>query len=308
MDDEKFALALEYCDRVTIRYSFVMRAGPPVRAIRTEKPMTQPMTSPTSTSPAWAGPAWTGPASTGPISTGPISTGPISTSEASISSRPTRLLRTRRLVVALTATLAACTGVLAIGPASASANRGGLPTNAMAPVVTNSARQALDSYTTWTTTDDPAAYRSYVWYRTQTAQFAATELGYDQQAMAEAWATTPVDHQIAVLAAMTQIGVPYRTNSSQEGVGFDCSGLTAYAWSKAGVQLVRQSGGQIKAAKRIDRASAKAGDLVQYPGHVMLYLGVGQAIIHSVMHGRTVELDTISFKRAASVRFGDPAA
>ena len=156
--------------------------------------------------------------------------------------------------------------------------------------------------------DDPAAYRSFVWFRTQTAQYAASELGYPQAEMVEAWAATPVDHQRAVLAAMTQVGVPYRTNTSQEGVGFDCSGLTTYAWSRAGVQLTRQSSAQIREAAPLDRSVAKAGDLVQYPGHVMMYLGVGDAVIHSVMSGRTVELDTINTRRTNSVRFGDPTS
>ena len=120
-------------------------------------------------------------------------------------------------------------------------------------------------------------------------------------------ALAPIDHQRAVLAAMTQLGVPYRTNTSKEGVGFDCSGLTTYAWSRAGVALTRQSSAQIREAAPLDRASARAGDLVQYPGHVMMYLGVGDAIIHSVQRGRTVELDVSNARRANSVRFGDPA-
>ena len=225
-----------------------------------------------------------------------------------ISPCPTRirLVRVRRIVVALAATAALCAGFVAADPTTAAAAQGGLETNAMAPVVTSSAREALANYDEWVATDNAAAYRSYVWYRTQTARFAATELGYPQQEMVEAWAATPIDHQRAVLAAMTQVGVPYRTNTSQEGVGFDCSGLTTYAWSKAGVQLVRQSGQQIRDALPLDRAQAKAGDLVQYPGHVMMYLGVGDAVIHSVQRGRTVELDTINTRRVDSVRFGDP--
>ena len=218
----------------------------------------------------------------------------------------TRLVRVRRIVVALAASAAVCIGIVATGPATAAAAQGALETNAMAPVVTTSARAALASYDEWVATTSPGAYRSFVWYRTQTAQFAATELGYPQQEMVEAWASTPIEHQRAVLAAMTQVGVPYRTNTSQEGVGFDCSGLTTYAWSKAGVQLVRQSGQQISDALPVDRVDAKAGDLVQYPGHVMMYLGVGDAVIHSVQRGRTVELDTISPRRVNSVRFGDP--
>jgi len=215
--------------------------------------------------------------------------------------------RLRRVVVGGAATLAALSGAIALTPAaSVSAVQSGLETNAMAPVVTSSARQALDSYDQWSLSQDPADYRSYVWYRTQTAQYAALELGYSKVDMATAWAATPMEHQRAVLAAMTQVGVPYRTNTSQEGVGFDCSGLTTFAWSKAGVELVRQSGQQIRNAQPVDRSTAKAGDLVQYPGHVMMYLGVDDAVIHSVQRGRTVELDTINGRRVNSVRFGDP--
>jgi cell wall-associated NlpC family hydrolase len=227
---------------------------------------------------------------------------------------PSRLTGLRRIAVGLAATAIVCTGVVAAEstPASAApavlATTPALATNAMAPIVTTSARAALASYDEWQARDDAGAYRSYVWYRTQTAQYAATELGYPRQQMVEAWAAAPIDHQRAVLAAMTQVGVPYRTNTSKEGVGFDCSGLTTYAWAKAGIQLVRQSGQQIRNARPVDRADAKAGDLVQYPGHVMMYLGVGDAVIHSVMRGRTVELDTISDRRARSVRFGDPVA
>jgi cell wall-associated NlpC family hydrolase len=224
-------------------------------------------------------------------------------------SRPPRR-RTARLARALVAGVGFAVASLTVGAfgtgPSTSAVRGGLETNAMAPIVTSSARQALANYDEWVATGEPSAWRSYVWYRTQAAQFAATELGYPQADMASAWARTPVDHQRAVLAAMTQIGVPYRTNTSEEGVGFDCSGLTTYAWGKAGVALVRQSSAQINNATRLDRSTAKAGDLVQYPGHVMMYLGVGDAIIHSVQRGRTVELDLISERRTNSVRFGDP--
>jgi cell wall-associated NlpC family hydrolase len=203
-------------------------------------------------------------------------------------------------------TLATLVGTLAVADDTVSAVSAPLATNAMAPVVTTSAEQALASYDRWIATDEPSAYRSFVWFRTQTAQYAAIELGYPEAEMVEAWAATPVGHQRAVLAAMTQVGVPYRTNTSEEGVGFDCSGLTTYAWARAGVDLVRQSSAQIQNAASLDRSSAKAGDLVQYPGHVMMYLGVGDAVIHSVMRGRTVELDTISERRANSVRFGDP--
>jgi len=214
----------------------------------------------------------------------------------------------RSVVLGVAVTAATVVGTIAFAYDTASAASVPMATNAMAPIVTTSARQALDSYDQWVATDDAADFRSFVWFRTQTAQYAATELGYPQAEMVEAWAQTPVGHQRAVLAAMTQVGVPYRKNTSEEGVGFDCSGITTFAWAEAGVALERQSGAQIRNASPLDRSAAKAGDLVQYPGHVMMYLGVGDAVIHSVMSGRTVELDTISSRRANSARFGDPTA
>ncbi len=222
--------------------------------------------------------------------------------------RPTRRARARRLLIGVAVGVVAVVGVTGTEATPVEAAQAALPTNAMAPIVTASAREALASHDEYLATNEPAAYRSFVWYRTQTAQYAATELGYPSDEMVAAWAATTIEHQRAVLAAMTQVGVPYRYNTSKEGVGFDCSGLTTFAWARAGVSLVRQSTAQIRDAAPIERESAKAGDLVQYPGHVMMYLGVGNAIIHSVMTGRTVELDTISDRKVDSVRFGDPFA
>lgn len=224
-------------------------------------------------------------------------------------SRTTRLLRwaTRAAALSAAAALVAIGSVAATGGNDAAALER-LPTNALAMFVQSSAEQALDGHDDYVATGDAASYRKFVWYRTQTATLAATELGVPEQEMIDAWATTSDSHQRAILAAMTQVGVPYRHNTSKPGVGFDCSGLTTFAWSQAGVQLVRQSTAQIRNAEQIERSTAKAGDLVQYPGHVMMYLGVGDTIIHSVMTGRTVELDTISERRSRSVRFGDPIA
>jgi hypothetical protein len=206
-------------------------------------------------------------------------------------------------VVAIAATVGA---FLVVGGGEASAQQP-LPTNALATEVAQSATRALSSYDMYVERGDKALYWSYAFHRGQTARLAATELGYPEDRMVEAWATTPVPHQRAVLAAMTQVGVPYRRNTSAKGVGFDCSGLTTFAWAEPGVSLFRQSGTQISRATRLDRSTARAGDLVHYPGHIMMYLGVDDAIIHSVMTGRTVELDTISGRRRSSVHFGDPS-
>ena len=51
------------------------------------------------------------------------------------------------------------------------------------------------------------------------------------------------------------------------------------------------------------RDTAQAGDIVQYPGHVMMWLGVDNTIVHAVGSGRTVELDTTNHR---SLKWGDP--
>ncbi|MGO1056105.1 C40 family peptidase [Crossiella sp. CA198] len=38
-------------------------------------------------------------------------------------------------------------------------------------------------------------------------------------------------------AALTQLGVPYRWGASNPGRGFDCSGLTQWAYRQAGVAI-----------------------------------------------------------------------
>jgi hypothetical protein len=108
------------------------------------------------------------------------------------------------------------------------------------------------------------------------------------------------------MAALSQLGVRYRRNTSIEGVGFDCSGLTSWAWGQAGVPLSRNSSSQIRSAGARSVESAQAGDLVQYPGHVMMWLGVELAVVHAPRTGRTVELALLpAFRR---VRLADPTA
>ena len=88
----------------------------------------------------------------------------------------------------------------------------------------------------------------------------------------------------AVQAAREQIGQPYVNGgeSPSEG-GFDCSGLTYYAWKQAGVTLPRSSSAQYSWATKIKRADLKPGDLVFYAAgstvsHVALYAGNGKII------------------------------
>ena len=134
----------------------------------------------------------------------------------------------------------------------------------------------------------------------------AKRLDLDPVHLEHAIANADAEHQEALMAAFTQLGVRYRRNASRPGYGFDCSGLTTYAWGEADVELPRQSRAQINAAATRSFANAQAGDLVYYPGHVMLWLGVGRAIVHSPRPGRRVEVSTARARRR--IRVGDPTA
>lgn len=211
----------------------------------------------------------------------------------------------RVLAVAATS-LTIAGGAILVDGGAVHAESAELPVNALAPEITAAAQVAVEALDAFSESGSVADERNLAWHRAMTARYTARQLGYDELAMIDAWSTAPLDNQRAVLAALTQVGVPYRTNTSIEGEGFDCSGLTTYAWSGAGVELFRQSGSQISEAQRVTRDTAQAGDLVHYPGHIMLYLGVNDAIVHSVQTGRTVEIDTISQRRRDSVSWGDP--
>lgn len=214
-----------------------------------------------------------------------------------------RLCRSVRTGAIVLSSLGAVAAVSAFDSAPVSAADSELPVNELAPEITASAEAAVEALDAYVASESVADERTLAFHRGAAARYAARELGYDELAMVDAWSTTTLEHQRAVLAALTQVGVPYRTNTSMEDEGFDCSGLTTYAWQGSGYELYRQSGSQISEAKSLTRDEAKAGDLVHYPGHVMMYLGVDDAIVHSIQTGRTVEVDVF---RRDNVSFGDP--
>ena len=217
-------------------------------------------------------------------------------------------LRARTSLLAATlvvSTAGAATTLVAIDASPVSAQE--MPVNHFAPEITESAFQAIVALDDYVRDGRTADLELLAWHRAITARYAAQQLGYDEMAMIDSWASADLAHQRAVLGALTQLGVPYRSNTSEPGVGFDCSGLTTFAWAGAGVELYRQSGVQIDDARRVGRDEAQPGDLVHYPGHVMMYLGVEDAIVHAPQTGRDVEIDTISSRRRDSVSFGDPS-
>lgn len=168
--------------------------------------------------------------------------------------------------------------------------------------VADEAERALDSLQRWHDTNRPAYYVGFLRARDQAAALLAAELGVSADTLSLEWSKADEYKQIALLAALTQLGVPYRSLASEPGVGFDCSGLTSWAYSQAGLELPRTSGDQIDASDLVERADAEPGDLVYYPGHVSIYLGEGM-MVHSPNSGNRVEATEVS-ERTRS--YGDP--
>ena len=108
---------------------------------------------------------------------------------------------------------------------------------------------------------------------------------------------------VAVNAALSQQGVPYRYATSSPGVAFDCSGLTHYAWAQAGVSLPRNSRAQAASVPNIPPGSAQPGDLIFYYSpisHVGIYLG-GGSLVHAPNSGSHVKVSGVNWDKVTAV-------
>ncbi|MEV5426683.1 NlpC/P60 family protein [Streptomyces cellulosae] len=106
----------------------------------------------------------------------------------------------------------------------------------------------------------------------------------------------------AVAAARSALGRPYVWGANGPS-GFDCSGLTQWAYAQAGVALPRTSQAQRYAGRQVPLSEARPGDLVLYradASHVAMYMGNGQ-VIHAPYPGAPVRYDPVGMMPVSSV-------
>ena len=148
---------------------------------------------------------------------------------------------------------------------------------------------------------------SYLTLRRLVSDDVAGRMDLDPDRLDAAWSKSPRDHQVAVLAAMTQMGVRYLEGSEEPYAKMDCSGLLWYAWRTAGVDMPRQAVSQLDPRMRIERKEALAGDVVGYGTHVHIYLGVDAAMIHAPFSGRAVRLKHMPESQLAISAWANPS-
>jgi len=177
---------------------------------------------------------------------------------------------------------------------TAVAGRVSPPAAATADPIATAAAQALASL--WT--NDATSYRQGL---DTLVPLVATRAKVTVAALRSSWSGADRRRMLAVLAALTQLGVPYRRNTQIEGVAFDCSGFTSWAWSVAGVKLSKARVSQLKQLHPSAIAQVLPGDILAYPGHVMMAIGVGEAMLDSPYTGRWVQLRPMYPRRVGKV-------
>jgi peptidoglycan DL-endopeptidase CwlO len=99
---------------------------------------------------------------------------------------------------------------------------------------------------------------------------------------------------VAVKAALAQLGDPYVWGATGPD-GFDCSGLTAFAWAAAGVALPHSSLEQSQLGRAVSRSELQPGDIVYFytpVSHVGLYIGNGM-MVHARTFGQPVAVTSV---------------
>lgn len=174
--------------------------------------------------------------------------------------------------------------------------------------ISAAAIQALSALNEFVNKGNRDAFDLYRVFADRLAVPVAVALDLDVRELQRSWARADLPRQRAIVAGLTQLGVPYRLYTSIPFKSFDCSGLTSYAWRIAGIEIARGSRAQFYGATPVKAEQAQLGDLIWRPGHVAMYLGVPGAVLQAPYGGRSVEIQVMNEQIAGWVRYADPIA
>lgn len=150
-------------------------------------------------------------------------------------------------------------------------------------------------------------------YESDYASLSAAEQAAVRTAVAGPTLTADVESTVAAApsadvgavlqAALAQVGDAYVWGGTGPD-GFDCSGLTSYAYAAAGVQLPHSSRAQALLGAAVARSDLQPGDLVFFGSpvyHVGLYVGSGK-MVHARESGMPVAVTTVDIGGYAGAR------
>lgn len=104
--------------------------------------------------------------------------------------------------------------------------------------------------------------------------------------------------------ARSALGKPYVYGGTSPATGFDCSGLTQYAFRSAGLTLPRVSAQHARAGIAVPYSQLRPGDLVAFyspVSHVGIYLGDG-LFLHAPRTGDVVKVTRLSAMKVTAIR------
>ncbi len=110
---------------------------------------------------------------------------------------------------------------------------------------------------------------------------------------------------VAIAAARAQLGKPYVYGAAGPD-SFDCSGLTQWAYGKAGIALSHYTGAQWNEGRHVSQSELAPGDLVFFYSdlhHVGIYVGGGE-MIDAPHSGASVRQEPLFGGYAGAVRPG----